>query len=262
MCRNPAPGEKEGTKEMKKGTVIATWNMKGGVGKTTAAINLAYDWSMMGYRILTIDLDPQVNMTPIFTKANENGLTIVDVMEEPERARSALRRTRFQGIDIIKGSACLWEGYAEDALHRALSGIRGEYDAILIDCQPSCGTLTRSALYAADMVLIPAVLDRFCLDNLRTAEDILSDVEEDRGKEIKWMVFANKVKGIRSQKSIYMDIMEKHDYPFLGKCISDCAAIPNALAQRKPVARHAKRSTASADFQALAEEVWEVVSNG
>lgn len=245
-----------------KGTVIALWNMKGGVGKTTTAINLAYDWAEMGHKILVIDLDPQVNTTPIFTKANENGLTIVDVMEEPGKAQNALRRTRFKNIDIIKGSSCLWEGYAEDSLHRALSDVRRAYDTVIIDCQPSCGSLTRNALYAADIILTPAVLDRFCLDNLRTAGDILSDMEDDREKEARWMVFANKVRKIRSQKLIYEDVMEKCDYPFLGTCVSDCAAIPNALAQRKPVARHARSSAATADFRALAEEVWEVAVNG
>lgn len=247
---------------MKKGTVITVWNMKGGVGKTTTTINLAYDWSEQGRRILVIDLDPQVNTTPIFTKANENGTTITDVIEGQGKAREAVRRTRFKNVDIIKGSSSLWEGYDIDSLARALSGVRQDYDAIVIDCQPSCGSLTRNALYTADVILTPAVLDRFCLDNLRTAGDILSDMEDDREKETRWMVFANKVRNIRSQKLIYEDIMRKCDYPFLGTCISDCAAIPNSLALRKPVARHASNSPASMDFRSLAEEVWEVVQNG
>lgn len=247
---------------MKKGTIIAVWNLKGGVGKTTSTINLAYELGAMGHKVLIVDLDPQINTTPIFTKANENGVTIANVMHEPEKARSAVRRTKYKNIDIIKGSSALTEGYNEDSLLKALMSVRQEYDLVVIDCQPSCGSLTRNALYAADIILTPAVLDRFCLDNLRTASDILTDVESEKGGASKWIVFANRIKNIKSQMAIYEDIMRKCDYPFLNACVRECAAVPNALAQRKPVLRHVKRSPAAIDFSALAEEVWEVVVNG
>ncbi len=245
-----------------KGKIIAVWNLKGGVGKSTSTINLAYDLGTMGHKVLVIDLDPQVNTTPIFTKANENGVTIADVMADPPKAKSAVRRTKYEDIDIIKGSSALAEGYDEDSLLKALMDVRQGYDLVLIDCQPSCGTLTRNALYAADIVLTPAVLDRFCLDNLRTASDILADISDDKEKASKWIVFANRIRNIKSQMSIYQDVMGKCDYPFLGTCVRECAAIPNALTQRKPVARHARRSPAAKDFQALAEDVWGVIVSG
>lgn len=241
---------------------IAIWNMKGGVGKTTLTINLAYMWSQMGKRILVIDLDPQVNTTPVFTKANENGVTIADVLEDPGKAKGAVRHTRYPDIDIIKGSACLWEGYPEDSLERAIETIKESYDAVLIDCQPSCGTLTRTALYTADIVLTPAIMDRFCLENLRTASDILADMEEDRKKELKWAIFANKVKGIKSQMSIHRDLLIRHNYPFLGTAIRDSAVVPNSLALRKPVAKHMKGSPVAKDLWDLSQEVWEVAANG
>lgn len=245
-----------------KGTIIAVWNLKGGVGKSTSIINLAYELGTMGHKILIVDLDPQVNSTPIFVKANENGVTVADVMADPKKAKSAVRRTKFTNIDIIKGSASLAEGYEVDSLLRALMDIRKGYDLVLIDCQPSCGSLTRNALYAADIILTPAVLDRFCLDNLRTASDVLADIEEGKGESPKWAIFANRIKNIKSQMTIYGDIMQKCDYPFLNTCVRECAAIPNALAQRKPVARHARRSPAAEDFQALAEAVLGVIVNG
>lgn len=244
---------------MRKGTILAVWNLKGGVGKTTTTINLAYELAGRGGRILVIDLDPQVNTTPIFVKANEFGHTVLDVLEEPEKAEKAIRRTRYKCIDIIKGSSSLWEGYQMDSLSRALKDIRYCYDAVLIDCQPSCGSLTRNALCAADIVLTPVVLDRFCLDNLHTVGNILSDIEDEKNGIFKWLIFANKVKNIRSQKRIYTDIMERCDYPFLDTCISERAAVPNALALRKPLAKHSKNDSATTDFRALSQEIWEVM---
>lgn len=245
-----------------EGTIIAVWNLKGGVGKSTTTINLAYELGTMGHKVLIVDLDPQTNTTPIFTKANENGVTIADVIADARKAKSAVRRTKYENIDIIKGSSALTEGYDEDSLLKALMGVRQEYDLVLIDCQPSCGSLTRNALYAANIVLTPAVLDRFCLDNLRTASDVLADIEDEKGEAPKWAVYGNRIKNIKSQMTIYQDVMGKYDYPFLGTCVRECAAVPNSLAQRKPVARHAKRSLAAKDFQALAEDVWGVVVNG
>lgn len=244
---------------MRKGTIFAVWNLKGGVGKTTTTINLAYDWAELGGRVLVIDLDPQVNTTPIFTKANELGCTVLDILETSERAGRAACRTKYKNIDIIKGSASLWEGYQEDALERGLRDVRQDYDAIVIDCQPSCGSLVRNALYAADVILTPVVLDRFCLDNLHTVSDIISDIESDKEKEVGWKVFANKVRNICSQKDIYTDLTERSDYPFLDTCISDRAAVPNSLARRKPLRRHAKNNAATTDFEALSREIWEVL---
>lgn len=236
-----------------KGTVIAVWNLKGGTGKTATTINLAYDLSQMGKKVLAVDFDPQTNTTPIFTKANESGHTVRDIMEASCQAARAVYRTKYRNIDIIKGSRSSGEGYRTDILKGALMPLRSRYDAILIDCQPSSSSFTRNALYAADLVLTPAVLDRFCLDNLNSVRDILSELEEERDMEIEWRVFANRVRNLRSQKNIYADIMGKSNYPFLDVCISDRAEVPNSLAMRKPLDRHAKGSVVAGEFRELAQ---------
>lgn len=237
------------------GKTITVWNLKGGVGKTTTAINLAYNLSTAGGKVLAIDLDPQVNTTPIFVKASEHGRNICNVLENPKLIRSSIYRTKYPLIDIIKGSAALGEAYEEYMLQAALETVKEEYAYILVDCQPSCGKLARNALYAADMVLSPAILDRFCLDNLRTVSDILAGMEDTRGREIPWHVFANRVRNIKSQKKIYEELVFTCDYPLLDTCVSDSAAVPNALAKRKPLAKHAASSIAAKDFAALAEEI-------
>lgn len=97
-------------------------------------------------------------------------------------------------------------------------------------------------------MLTPAVLD-----NLNSVRDILSELKEERGMEIGWYVFANRVRNLRSQKNIYADIMGKSNYPFLGVCISDRAEVPNSLAMRKPLDRHAKGSVVAGKFRELAQ---------
>ena len=84
--------------------VYVIGNLKGGVGKTTTTVNLAYTYAEMGGRTLVIDLDPQCNCTRFFAKVNEYNKTIKDVLEAPEHINSAIYRTKYEDIDIIKGS--------------------------------------------------------------------------------------------------------------------------------------------------------------
>ena len=87
-------------------------NLKGGVGKTTSAVNLGYSMAVLGKKVLLIDADPQTNLTPFFTKANPNGKTLRDVFRHPERIENIICRTKYSNIDIIKGSTNLKEADA------------------------------------------------------------------------------------------------------------------------------------------------------
>ena len=100
------------------------------------------------------------------------------------------------------------------------------YDICVIDTRPAIESITRSALYAADLVVTPVLLDNFCRDNLLLLEDGLQEIEQ----EFQWKIFANKVENKRSQRNIYSDMVQKHDWDFLDTCISKRAAVENALA--------------------------------
>lgn len=239
--------------------VIVNGNLKGGTGKTTSAVNLAYSLSQLGKRGLVIDADPQTNLTPFFTKANMNGRTIWDVLQEPQKVKRCIYHSRYPGIDIIKGNTALREKdvVSEEWLSIVIDTVQEEYDFCIIDTRPAFENITASAIASADMLLTPVCLDNFCRDNLALVEDFVESIPKEHRPE--WKVFATKVDGGRkAQREIYEDLLTKHDYPFLETCISRSAVIDNALKKYKPVMKHRSRSQVAQDYIDLAKEVMEM----
>lgn len=235
--------------------VYAVWNEKGGVGKSTATVNLAAIFSQKGRRVLVVDYDPQNNVTPFFAQANENRKTVLDVIAHPEKVKSCIYRSKYQNIDIIKGNSKLRdEGCCPGSLHAALELVKERYDTIFIDCRTSHENLTYSALLAADVILTPVILDGYCRDNLAHVKETIDDIRYLYPKT-QWYLFANRVENRKTQKEIFLDMIQRHDYPFLETCIVKRAAVESALKIRKPLIRHALRNQATQDFCDLAEEL-------
>ena len=208
---------------------------------------------------MVLDADPQTNLTPFFTKVNANGHTIKTVLQHPNLVRSAIYRTRYGNIDIIKGSTDLVENDAYDtnALLKALLQIQDRYDACIMDTRPAMELITTSALYAADVLVTPVCLDKFCRDNLLLVEDKYHHLQE-QGVGVEWKIFANKVENKRAQKRTYIDMVERHCWPFMETCISKGAVVENALEYYKPVMKHRSKSQVALDFMDLAMELQEV----
>ncbi len=269
---HPRPGRKPGTdngvpesgtwkrKENKGMKTYVIGNLKGGVGKTTSAVNLMYSMAMQGKRVLGIDADPQANLTPFFARAASRGRTVRDVLQKPKAIRGAIYRSRYPHIDIVKGSTDLRETDAASLgeLWFALKAVETRYDVCFIDTRPAFERITLNALYAADTLLVPVCLDKFCRDNLLVVEERLEDIQQDIGpRALSWHVFANKVENKRAQRNTYMDMVERHSWPFLETCISRGAVVSNALEQYKPVARHRSKCQVAQDYMELAKELLE-----
>ncbi|MCQ2148705.1 MAG: AAA family ATPase [Bacteroidales bacterium] len=158
------------------GKVIAIANQKGGVGKTTTAINLAASLAVLEKKVLIIDADPQANTTSglNFEPDNDQKRTLYEVMIGTIDIHDALIQTEMARLHMIPSHINLVGAEiemleAEDResiLKKALAPIRDEYDYIIIDCSPSLGLITVNSLTAADSVIIPVQPEFFALEGL------------------------------------------------------------------------------------------------
>ncbi len=169
--------------------VLTIANQKGGVGKTTTAINLGTALTAVGERVLLIDSDPQGNAsTGLGVSPQMRRKTLYDVMMEETTLAEAILRTAIPGLDLVPAEADLSGvelelGQSARRAYRlrdALAAVRGAgaYDYVLIDCPPSLNLLTVNAMTAADAVLVPLQCEFFALEGLT---QLLRTVEQVRG---------------------------------------------------------------------------------
>jgi chromosome partitioning protein len=153
---------------------VAIANQKGGVGKTTTAINIATAMAATGWKTLLIDLDPQGNAsTGIGIAAVDRQRSSYDVLIDEAAIAECTQATRIPGLDIVPATVDLSGAEVElvavenrtDRLRHALAG-EGGYDICFIDCPPSLGLLTLNALTAADTLLVPLQCEFFALEGL------------------------------------------------------------------------------------------------
>ena len=230
---------------------IAIANLKGGVGKTTTSVNLAYSLMSLGEKVLLIDLDPQCNSTRFFAKVNCTGQTVQDVLENPKTINHCIYRTKYKNIDIIRGSAqdrCLGEGQLKDAFEN----LKKKYDYCIIDTRPVFDSLTKNAIHVANIMLTPIKFDNYCRDNLALVEHFVNEYTDE---EMEWKIFANMVANGKAQRETMIDLLGKHDYPIMDTCVSRSTVVDNALNLYKPVLKHRRYSNVAQDYLELAKEL-------
>ncbi len=155
--------------------IIALVNQKGGVGKTTTAVNLSAYLCSLGKKVLLVDMDPQANASAgLGIRLEDSDSHIYHVLLEPIKANGVIKPTAVDGLSILPSHVDL-AGAAvelvslesrEYRLQQALELLRSNYDVIIIDCPPSLGLLTINGLVAADDVLIPVQAEYYALEGL------------------------------------------------------------------------------------------------
>ncbi len=178
----------EGYSEPRQGRIYCFANQKGGVGKTTTAVNLAAYLAAGGYRVLLVDADPQANATSSLGIDKQREPSLYDVLSGDMGAGDAvvqIDRPAFKGrLYLLPSSvdlagvevefAAMQQGEREYRLKQALDPLRPDYDLMLVDCPPSLGLLTLNALSAADAVIIPLQCEYLALEGLMQLTNTVS----------------------------------------------------------------------------------------
>jgi len=247
--------------------VIALCNQKGGVGKTTTTINTAAALAEYGRKVLLIDFDPQGALSRGLGLVNEDVTTIYDLMVDRKlKATDAIVHTSVEGLDLIPAniqlSAAEIQLVAEPGREKILAGvirpILGDYDVIMIDCQPSLGLLTVNALTAAHGVLIPVACDYFALKGLQLLINHTVELVRERLNE------GLKIDGILATmydpRTLHSRNMLNHLYDDYGdlvfrSVIKHTVKFKDSSEQGKPVTQFAATSEAAEQYRTVAREL-------
>jgi chromosome partitioning protein len=245
---------------------IAIANQKGGVGKTTTAINLATALCQLGKRVLIIDFDPQGNAsTGLGISRQARRVTIYDVLLEDRRIGEAIVETAVPGLSIVPASVDLtgaelelvMQEKREYRLRKALAALDPVYDYILFDCPPSLGLLTLNALVAADAVLVPLQCEFYALEGLshliRTIDRVRRALNPDL--EIAGVVLTMYDKRNNLSDLVAADVREHFGGKVYETMIPRNVRISEAPSHGKPVLIYDSRSAGAQAYTALALEM-------
>lgn len=243
---------------------ISLWNEKGGVGKTTLAFNIGANLASKGKSVLLIDLDPQANLTSFFDverKKNPGKLNICEAVKEDRDSisPSIYHSKRFPNLHYVLGTNHRVNFKSNTQLYEMLSDCNEDY--CIIDCHPDSSISSINAIVASDLILVPITLDGFSRDNLNLVIDEIDQLGDETSRCIPYRVVINMFKNRRTQKAVYEDLLQNHDYDFLKNIVRDSSAVTSATLAHKSLALHRKKNKATEDLFDLTDEIVNVLES-
>jgi chromosome partitioning protein len=246
-------------------TVYAIANQKGGVGKTTTAVNVGACIGEAGYRTLLVDVDPQANATVGLGIARTQAPGLYEVLTGEATAAEALMDACVPGLQVLPAGAGLaganmelprMAGF-EQRLRECLAPVRDRFEYVLLDCPPSLGPLTVSALVAADRVIVPVQTEYYALEGLAGVLDTLALVQRELNPRltVAGMLLTMHDGRTRLGRDVEREVRTHYRDLVFSTVIPRNVRVGEAPSYGLPVTHHDPHSAGAAAYFELAKEV-------
>ena len=250
------------------GVVIAFANQKGGVGKTTSAVNIAAELGIRKKKTLLVDFDPQGNATSAVGITKKAGVfTSYDVIAKKTKIKNAIIKTEFDNLSVLCANMSLAAAEFELAelenrsykLKEALDEVKKDYDYIIIDCPPSLGMLTINALTASDGVIIPMQCEYFALEGLTQILLTTKQVKKNFNPKLEFLgIIITMYNGRLNLSLSVIDELKKHYADKIFKTpISRNVKISEAPSYGMPIQYYDKYAKGTDDYKEITKELIE-----